>query len=102
MKKLMISKKDLIDYELVFHALSHVSRRHILIWLTQNNGPMLGGEIADLLSCSWPTTTEHLQNLVKAGLVTVQKQGRKKIYRINKNRFNIIEKWMSKLGIESM
>jgi Mn-dependent DtxR family transcriptional regulator len=34
---------------------------------------MLGGEIAEQLECSWPTTTGHLQALEKAGLVTVKK-----------------------------
>ena len=97
MKKLTISKKDFIDYELVFQSVSHASRRHILVCLAQKNGPMLGGEIADQLSCSWPTTTEHLQNLTKAGLVTVVKQGRKQIYEINIKQFEIIQKWIDML-----
>ena len=94
MKKIAVSKKELGEYEEVFRALAHASRRHIIVCLSQKGGPMLGGEIADQLSCSWPTTTGHLQTLEKAELVTVKKQGREQIYEINKTRFEIVEKWL--------
>lgn len=97
MKKLAVSKKEFDEYESVFFALSHPTRRHILMSLSQKGGPMLGGEIADQFSCSWPTTTSHLQNLEKAGLVTVEKQGREQLYEINIKRLNVIEKWINEL-----
>lgn len=97
MKKITVSKNELNDYEVVFFALAHVSRRHILACLSQKKKPMLGGEIADQLSCAWPTTTRHLQTLVKAGLVMVKKQGREQLYEINKSRFSIIEKWLKEI-----
>lgn len=96
MKKIAVSKKESIDYELVFHALSFASRRYILLRLSQK-GPMLGGEIAEELSCSWPTTTSHLQTLEEAGLVTVKKQGREQLYEINKSRFSVVEKWIKEV-----
>ena len=98
MKKIAVSKKELIDYEEVFWALSHASRRHILMCLSQKQGPMIGGEIANQLSCAWPTTTGHLQTLVKAGLVTVEKQGREQIYNINLKRLSVIQNWIKSLG----
>lgn len=94
MKKIAVSKKELGEYELVFWALAHASRRHIIFCLSQKDGPMLGGEIAEQLDCSWPTTTGHLQTLEKAGLVTVKKQGREQIYTINTARFEIIQRWV--------
>jgi DNA-binding transcriptional ArsR family regulator len=94
MKKIAVSKKELDEYEAVFRALAHASRRHIILCLTQKGDPMLGGEIADQLSCSWPTTTGHLQTLEKAGLVTVNKRGREQIFEINKARFEIVERWL--------
>jgi DNA-binding transcriptional ArsR family regulator len=94
MKKIAVSKKELGEYEEVFRALAHASRRHIIVCLSQKDGPMLGGEIAEQLDCSWPTTTGHLQTLEKAGLVTVKKQGREQIYEINKARLEIVEKWL--------
>lgn len=68
-----------------------------MLSLSQKNSPMLGGEIADLLSCSWPTTTSHLQNLEQAGLVTVEKQGREQLYEINTKRLNVVQKWLEKV-----
>lgn len=97
MKKIAVSKKDLGEYEEVFRALAHASRRHIIVCLSQKDGPMLGGEIAEQLDCSWPTTTGHLQTLEKAGLVTVRKQGREQIYEIDKEGFEPIKKWLEKI-----
>ncbi len=94
MKKIAVSKKELGEYEVVFWALAHASRRHIIACLSQKNGPMLGGEIAEQLDCSWPTTTGHLQTLEKAGLVTVIRRGREQIYEINRTRFDVVEKWL--------
>ena len=94
MKKIAVSKKELSEYEEVFWALAHASRRHIIVCLSQKGGAMLGGEIAELLDCSWPTTTGHLQTLEKAGLVRVQKQGREQIYEINMVRMKVVEKWL--------
>lgn len=92
----MTSKKQRDDYEAVFWALAHASRRHIIVCLAQN-GPMLGGQLADQLSCSWPTTTGHLQTLTKSGFLFVQKQGREQLYSLNENRFEIVEKWLKQI-----
>ncbi|MFN8790092.1 MAG: ArsR/SmtB family transcription factor [Bdellovibrionales bacterium] len=94
MKKIATSKKELDEYEAVFFALSHPTRRHILMCLSQKKGPMLGGKIADQFSSSWPTITGHLQTLVKAGLVTVNKQGREQLYEFNAKRLDVIRKWI--------
>lgn len=97
MKKIAAPKKELIDYEQVFWALSHASRRHILMCLSKKNGPMLGGEVAEELACSWPTTTGHLQTLAKSGLVSLEKRGREKLYSLNLDRLSIVEKWMKEI-----
>ncbi len=97
MKKISIPKKEYSEYEAVFWALSHASRRHILVCLSRKSAPMLGGEIADLLSCSWPTTTGHLRTLENAGLVTVQKQGREQLYVINRKKFVVVQKWLKEI-----
>ena len=89
----MTSKKQLDDYEAVFWALAHASRRHIIVCLAKD-GPMLGGQLADQLACSWPTTTGHLQTLEKAGLVTVRRDGREQIYKLNRARLHIVESWL--------
>jgi DNA-binding transcriptional ArsR family regulator len=47
---------------------------------------MTAGEIAARFECSWPTTTGHLHVLEKAGLVTVEKRGRERLYRLDAAR----------------
>lgn len=97
MKRKKTSQDELTDYELVFQSLSNASRRHILSCLSQNGGPMQGGEIADKLSIAWSTTTEHLQNLTKAKLVSVKRQGRYQIYEINLKRLEIVCDWVNEI-----
>jgi DNA-binding transcriptional ArsR family regulator len=47
---------------------------------------MTAGELADRFQCSWPTVTRHLQRLLEAGLVVVERQGRERWYRLDVDR----------------
>jgi len=94
MKKLSRAEQELIDFEEIFFALSHASRRHVLIVLSSRGGKMTAGAIADRFSCSWPTTTRHLKVLEKAGLVQVTREGREQIYKLNKHRLDVAKKWL--------
>ncbi len=76
----------LADVDSVFKALAHASRRHILLVLHFRGGEMTAGEIASRFGCSWPTTTRHLRVLQDAGLVRVEKRGRERIYRVDRER----------------
>lgn len=44
---------------------------------------MTAGQLADRFSHSWSTTTRHLQKLVAAELVRVEKQGRERLYTLD-------------------
>jgi len=44
---------------------------------------MTAGELADRFSHSWSTTTRHLQKLVAADLVRVEKHGRERLYTLD-------------------
>jgi DNA-binding transcriptional ArsR family regulator len=70
----------------VFAALAHEQRRHILLTLKFRGGEMTAGDIADRFACSWPTTTRHLRVLESAGLVSVEKRGRERIYKLETAR----------------
>lgn len=72
--------RELVELERVFKALSHESRRHVLIVLNARGGRMTAGEIARRFHCSWPTTSRHLKILVNAGLISVEKHGREWMY----------------------
>lgn len=57
---------------------------------------MTAGQIADRFSCSWPTTTRHLRVLEEAGLVTVEKSGRERRYRLAAGRLrDVVERWLA-------
>lgn len=91
--------RDLDDLEEVFKALAHRSRRHILVVLNARGGRMTAGEIADRFHCSWPTTTRHLQQLVSAGLIQVEPQGRERIYVLDRRRLRaVVGDWLGWFG----
>ncbi len=79
-----IAEVEAIDR--VFHALAHASRRQILLVLHARGGRLAAGDIARRFACSWPTTTRHLRVLEDAGLVTVEKHGRERHYRLETPR----------------
>jgi DNA-binding transcriptional ArsR family regulator len=74
--------QELRILNLVFEALAHPNRRQILLILKLRGGHMTAGEIASRFSCTWPTTTRHLNALHRAGLVNVQQLGRVRTYSI--------------------
>jgi DNA-binding transcriptional ArsR family regulator len=84
------AKTRLADTDAVFRALAHPSRRQILLVLRFRGGEMNAGEIANRFSCRWPTTTRHLRELQKAGLVSVETRGRERFYRLNARRLRSV------------
>ena len=77
--------RELGEVERVFSALAHASRRRILRVLQLRGGRMAAGEIAERFACSWPTTTRHLKRLEAAGLVRVERRGRERVYRLERD-----------------
>jgi DNA-binding transcriptional ArsR family regulator len=66
----------------VLGALANDGRRRILRVLTGQGGEMTSGDIAERFSTAWSTTTRHLAVLREAGLVTVERRGRERVYRV--------------------
>ena len=90
------AERQLADVEAVFDALSHASRRHILLVLHYRGGELTAGEIAERFACSWPTTTRHLRLLEQAGLVRVERRGRERFYCLEKERLlSVTGDWLS-------
>lgn len=82
--------------ELTFSALAHEQRRHILLTLLYRGGELSAGDIAARFSCSWPTTTRHLKVLQEAGLITVERVGRERRYRLERERlFSVAGEWIA-------
>jgi DNA-binding transcriptional ArsR family regulator len=82
-------------YEAVFSALSHAARRRVLLTIYFNGGSMAAGDIAAVFDHAWQTTTRHLQVLEGAGLLTHEKQGRRRIYRIQPKRLELVRDWLA-------
>jgi DNA-binding transcriptional ArsR family regulator len=86
------------EIESVFEALSHEVRRHILLLLSYRGGELPSGYLASRFAHSWPTTTRHLHVLEAAGLVTVRREGRSCIYRLERERLQrVVGGWLTLL-----
>ena len=89
---------ELEALDAVFGALAHQSRRTILSVL-HARGEMTSGAIAARFDCSWPTTSQHLQVLAKAGLVTIALRGRERAYRLDTERLHqVAGTWLGRFG----
>ncbi len=64
-------------------ALGDPTRRAIFERLRR--GPRAVGELADALAGRRPAVSQHLRVLKEAGLVTEQRQGTRRIYRLDLN-----------------
>lgn len=88
-------EQELEDFDLVFKALAHQSRRNVLTVLQSRGGTMTAGDIVDRFSFAWPTMTRHLQQLKQAGLIPVEKISREQHYTLNKERLNtVVDSWL--------
>ena len=70
-------------YGEALEALGDATRREILERL--RSGPRAVGELAADLPVSRPAVSQHLRVLREAGLVTEQRQGTRRIYRLDLN-----------------
>jgi DNA-binding transcriptional ArsR family regulator len=89
------AKKELAAVNAVFKALDHPTRRQILMVMHFRGDAMTAGEIAERFSCRWPTVSRHMKVLEGADLVRVEKSGRERLYRIERNNLNIARMWFT-------
>lgn len=93
---------ELEDLDAVFGALAHQSRRTILSVLYARGGEMTSGAIAARFEHSWPTTSQHLRVLEKAGLVTISLRGRERVYRLDSDRLrSVVGGWIDRFSSRS-
>lgn len=85
---------DLDRLDAVFAALSHRTRRAILVTLLANGGSQTSGKIAGRMDHSWQTTSRHLRQLEEAGLIKVGLQGRERIYTLDSAfMLKVLDEW---------
>ena len=90
-----LAEKELDEFDKVFKALAHPTRRHILVVLKSRGDKMPAGDIVNAFSYKWPTMTRHLQKMEKAGIITVSKKGTQNLYEFNRKMMtDILENWI--------
>lgn len=78
----------------VFSAVSHAARRQMLDLIAQTQGCSVGA-LAGHFAMSRPAVSQHLRILLDAGLVTEQRQGRERHYRLAPERLSLVRDWMA-------
>jgi DNA-binding transcriptional ArsR family regulator len=94
-------KSTMDAYEAVFTALAHPVRRRIMMTINFEGGSMTAGSIAGMFEHSWPTTTRHLQVLEAAKLIRCEREGRNRVYHIERNRIELLRDWLAWFSKES-
>jgi DNA-binding transcriptional ArsR family regulator len=89
-------RPTLAETESVFGALAHEARRQIVLLLSHHGPELPSGYLASRLSHSWPTTTRHLHVLEAAGIVTVRRDGRNCVYRLEREHLQrVVGEWLA-------
>jgi DNA-binding transcriptional ArsR family regulator len=84
----------LVALDAVCDAIAHPARRQILLTVSLR-GSMTAGEIAGRFAHAWPTTTRHMRVLEQAGLLRHTKQGRSRIYEVDRERLGLVHEWLA-------
>jgi len=87
------ARKRLEEIEAVCAALAHASRRQILMTVHFRDG-MTAGDIAGRFHVAWPTISRHLKVLEDAGLVTAERRGRERVYRVDRAKIHLLRDWL--------
>ncbi|MGP4073218.1 ArsR/SmtB family transcription factor [Piscibacillus sp. B03] len=75
-----------------FSALADSNRLDIIDLLLKH--PQSVGEIAEKLELNQPQTSKHLKVLNEAGLVEVQPEANRRIYKLKAESFQEIDRWL--------
>src|SRR6188768_2749687 len=77
----------------VFVAISHPARRRMLDLLADGDSPV--NVLAANFAMSRPAVSQHLRILLDAGLVTEQRCGRERRYRLAPERLGPVRDWIA-------
>src|SRR5918995_4858326 len=92
---MLVVGRDIRDVDQVFKALADGTRRLFLDRLREQEGETLG-ELCARLGMARQSATQHLDVLVRAGLVTVVRRGRERLHFLNPAAISEIgERWIS-------
>jgi DNA-binding transcriptional ArsR family regulator len=80
----------------VFHAIAHPARRAILVTLT--SGERAAGELAEPFHMTFAAISQHLRVLEEADLVSVRRQGRQRLYRLDPRPLRDVVGWVDEFA----
>lgn len=83
-----------VPADAVFRALADPTRRRVLERL--GRGPASVGDLAKPFEMALPSFLQHLRMLETAGLVSSEKVGRVRTYRLVPERLKLAEDWLSR------
>jgi DNA-binding transcriptional ArsR family regulator len=78
----------------VFNAIGEPRRREIISALSDGKERTVG-DLADQLGLGQPAVSKHLGVLRKLGIVSVTKDGRLRIYRLNAKKLKPVHDWVA-------
>jgi DNA-binding transcriptional ArsR family regulator len=76
-----------------FNAIAEPRRRDMLVFLAGDERSV--SDIVDALEMAQPSVSKHLQVLRDVGLVSVRREGRKTMVRINPETLRTIHDWVA-------
>lgn len=76
----------------VYNAIAEPQRRDIIDLLKK--GELSVNDIADLLGMKQPQTSKHLRVLKEVGLVSVRKDGKQRLYKLQSKELKPVYEWV--------
>lgn len=76
----------------IFNAIAEPRRRRILTLLRGGRAHAVG-ELVHTLRLPQPAVSKHLSVLRRAGVVSVSRQGRRRLYRLNAHELKPVHDW---------
>jgi len=80
----------------VFHAIAHPARRAILVELKGRE--RAASELADPFDMTFAAVSQHLRVLEEAQLVSVRREGRRRLYRLHPKPLQDVVSWIDEFA----
>jgi DNA-binding transcriptional ArsR family regulator len=80
----------------VFHAIAHPARRAILVELKGRE--RAASELADPFDMTFAAVSQHLRVLEEAELVSVRREGRRRLYRLHPKPLQDVVSWIDEFA----
>jgi DNA-binding transcriptional ArsR family regulator len=82
----------------VFHAIAHPARRAILVTLKGQGKERSASELADPFHMTFAAISQHLRVLEEAELVSVRRDGRRRMYRLSPAPLRDVMSWIDEFA----